>query len=76
MTKKVYGRQTPAPERLRLLEAVAEVARADALRRRDDMGYEAMTLGECAAVFPINSGWKAVLEALATLEAYGGKEQP
>lgn len=58
------------PERLRLLEAVAKAARVDALQRRDDMGYEAMTLAECAVVFPMGPSWRAVLEALAALEEY------
>ena len=63
-------------DRLRLLEAVAKAARADALRRRDDMGYGSMTLAECADVVPVSPRWRLVLKALAALEALDEREQP
>lgn len=71
MSKKVYGRREPDPERLRLLEAVAEAARTDARIRfflRDDEG---MPFAEYVLRFAgiLSSSGQALVEALAALEA-------
>lgn len=69
---KVYGRKETDPERLRLLEAVAEAARAD-MRSRYGIGLLSFT--EYLALYP---DWierqkvQAVFEALAALEEYSG----
>lgn len=55
--------------RLRLLEAVAEAARAEALDWRDQMGYRGRTLAELAEALPTSYNRWAVLSALIALEA-------
>ena len=82
---KVYGRKATDPERLRLLEAVAEAARAEIGEQLDLMGTRAI-LGRrehlsCAEYLAKYGKWtsdseRALLEALAALEALDEKEQP
>ena len=73
MTKKVYGRRETDPERLRLLEAVAEAARADARDWVDSVYGKRMSFVEYVSSRDrVPTLRYPMLKALAALEAYDG----
>jgi len=72
MTEKVYERLTPDPERLRLLEAVAEAAKPGARFWVDITLGEGVSFSECVSKYDyrLTDYRRPVLEALAALEEY------
>jgi len=74
MSKRVYGRLSTDPERLRLLEAVAEASKAEARRASSLMGDEGMAFAEYISKHGRGhcNTFRAMLEALTALEAYDG----
>ena len=69
MTKKVYGRKETDPERLRLLEAVAEAMR-DVLAAYGPEWEEWLDADEDKYLVEAMNKGRTGLEALAALEAY------
>jgi len=80
MSKKVYGRLSTDPDRLRLLEAVAKAAKPGARFWVDITLGEGVSFSECVSNSKydrrITDYRRPVLEALAALEALDDGREP